>query len=95
MNILLKFSCDDASAISLLACPWGDSAGLGAAPTPTTTPASLLLMLLSATLGLLSLPRSCAFAHSTSGSCTKVSSTAINESLYALNTLRNHTQCQI
>lgn len=46
--IFPRFLCDTASAISRLACPSTAKGRDGAAPTPTTTPSSLALILLIA-----------------------------------------------
>mmetsp|Transcript_9326 Transcript_9326/g.32410 ORF Transcript_9326/g.32410 Transcript_9326/m.32410 type:complete len:333 (+) Transcript_9326:726-1724(+) len=74
--------------MSLRACPCGLSGRLGAAPTPTTTPCSLLLMLASATEELCvdPSPPPPPLVHSTSGSCTNVSSTVMSVARLALRT---------
>mmetsp|Transcript_4253 Transcript_4253/g.18055 ORF Transcript_4253/g.18055 Transcript_4253/m.18055 type:complete len:572 (-) Transcript_4253:52-1767(-) len=86
-----------ASSIRRRACPCGDSGSDGADPTPTTTPSSLEVILSRA-----SFPRPPAEAvsrislappfrdalHSTSGSCTNVSSTDMSASRWLRSTDR-------
>ena len=72
--ILPRFDLDTASSINRLACPWHDSGSDGAAPTPTTTPSSLLRIFSSCSLARpVSAASLCPFAllplvHSTNGS---------------------------
>mmetsp|Transcript_13032 Transcript_13032/g.32951 ORF Transcript_13032/g.32951 Transcript_13032/m.32951 type:complete len:289 (-) Transcript_13032:505-1371(-) len=88
MYIIPRFSLLVASAISLSVCPSAESGRLGFALTPTTTPSSLLAILLMASRAGFISDDAEELAHSTKGSCTNVSSTLRRVSLFERRTFR-------